>query len=131
MFGMSIEEVLLILVVVLVFMGPEKIPEAAQFMGKVFREVRKASNVLRDAVMIDDEPRRTPIRPQPLASGATAGGGLEAVSRRDPDPRRDVRVVEMHRIRGAIGVTEVGLQAASAVPAHREVYLHVPYDETI
>lgn len=128
MFGMSMEEIILILVVGLVFMGPEKIPEAARFMGKMFREVRKASNLLRDAMMIDDEPSR-PIRP----TAATAPKSVEAEPvRRDPDPKRDLRVAAMSPPRSPRGtVSELALQLAAPVESHRDVYLHIPYDETI
>ena len=128
MFGMSLSEMGVVLLLVLVVMGPEKIPEAARFMGKMLREVRKASNLLRDAVMIDDE--RTPVRPKPLTKPeAVSVEGSEL--RRDPDPKRDLRVVAMAGRRSANAMTDVPLSWMTSTESHREVYLHVPYDETI
>jgi sec-independent protein translocase protein TatA len=43
-------EVLLILVFVVIFFGPKKIPEIAQGLGKGIREFRKATKEIQDAV---------------------------------------------------------------------------------
>ena len=133
MFGMSITEILFILVIVLVFLGPEKIPDAARFLGKAVREVRKASNLLRDAVMVDEESLRNMGAPprydrqfydeEPEAE--------EVLYPRDPDPKRDLRPVTMSRRTAPIDVEEVVLAAAREHLGHREVYLHIPYEETI
>ena len=127
MFGMSLTEVGMIMVIVLVFLGPEKIPEAARFLGKMLREVRKASNLLRDAVAIDDDP----IRPTPLAAAnAGVAGSTAASSMRDPDPRFDMRMATM-RPRQPVELESFDLAIAVPPLPLRENYLHVPYDETI
>lgn len=130
MFGMSLSEIMLIVLITLVFMGPEKIPEAAKFVGKVMREIRKASNLLRDAVMFEDDGRR--VAPSALHSG-TGGkaGSVDQESVRDPDPRLDVRMVPMMPPGSARNVSAVELAPVTSAEHHREVYLHVPYDETI
>jgi len=43
-------EILLILIFVLIFFGPKKIPEIAQGLGKGIREFRKATRDIQDAV---------------------------------------------------------------------------------
>ena len=43
-------EVLLIVVFILIFFGPKKIPEIAQGLGKGIREFRKATKDIQDAV---------------------------------------------------------------------------------
>ena len=43
-------EILLILVFILIFFGPKKIPEIAQSLGKGIREFRKATREIQDAV---------------------------------------------------------------------------------
>lgn len=125
MFGMSLTEIMLILLIALVVMGPEKIPEAARFMGKMMREIRKASNLLRDAVALEDD--RSPIRPTALNT-ASSGGSATVV--RDPDPTLDVRVAEMRPVLPA-DVSAVELALAAPPETLRQTYLHVPYDETI
>lgn len=42
MFGLSIGEITLILVVALLFLGPKKLPELAKGMGKGIRDFQKA-----------------------------------------------------------------------------------------
>lgn len=130
MFGMSMSELGIILLVVLVVMGPEKIPDAARMIGKAMREVRKASNLLRDAVMIDVDDKPKVARATPSFEANRATGTLTPAVR-DPDPKLDVRVVKMNTWRGPQGVAECALQAARSAEPLREVYLHVPYDETI
>ena len=125
MFGMSLTEIVLILLIALVVMGPEKIPEAARFMGKMMREIRKASNLLRDAVALDDDS----LRPQPLSAGASAPTGTQ-LAMRDPDPKLDVRITSMRPVR-QVNLQPVELTLADPPQALRQTYLHVPYDETI
>lgn len=125
MFGMSFTEVMVILVVALVFMGPEKIPEAARFLGKMMREVRKASNLLRDAIAIEDPP----LRPAPISPGLPQASPAATVMR-DPDPRLDVRMATMRPVQ-PVRLQVVELAAADPPQLLRETYLHVPYDETI
>ena len=43
-------EILLILVFILIFFGPKKIPEIAQGLGKGIREFRKATQEIQDVV---------------------------------------------------------------------------------
>lgn len=54
MFGISLLEFLVIGVLALVVLGPEKLPEVARWAGKGVRELRQMSNTLRDALLIDD-----------------------------------------------------------------------------
>jgi sec-independent protein translocase protein TatA len=44
MFGIGMPELLLILVIALVVMGPGKIPELGQALGKSIRNFKKAAN---------------------------------------------------------------------------------------
>ncbi len=48
-------ELLVIFFLVLVLFGPDKIPELARQVGKVVREVRRASNDLKRQFNLDDE----------------------------------------------------------------------------
>ncbi len=53
-FGIGFSEVLLILVVVLLVVGPQKLPEIARTLGKGVRMARRASQELRDAIEVDE-----------------------------------------------------------------------------
>ena len=50
MFGLGIGEIVVILVIALVFIGPKKLPELARGLGKGIREFNKAKNELMDEV---------------------------------------------------------------------------------
>lgn len=67
MFNVGGGEVLVILLVALLVLGPDKLPGAARTAGRVMRQVREVSSGFQDEVrraMADDEP----------AAGAPAGG---------------------------------------------------------
>ncbi len=51
-------ELMVILVLALVVLGPQRIPEVASSLGKAIRGFRKATKELRDQIDIEDEVRR-------------------------------------------------------------------------
>ena len=62
---MDLFEIVLILVIALIVIGPERLPEVMRVTGKVLRELRLASNtVLRELSEGLDEP---PTRARPAA----------------------------------------------------------------
>ena len=70
--GMGYVELLVILLVAFIFLGPERMVDAARLLGKAVREVR---NMAADLPSLDldeppPEPRRAPAAPQ-----APPGGG--------------------------------------------------------
>jgi sec-independent protein translocase protein TatA len=56
---LSIGKILLIVVVILIFFGPKKIPDLAQSLGKGIREFKKAMRDVTDEVQkpVNDEPK--------------------------------------------------------------------------
>src|SRR3982750_952122 len=89
MFGMGGSEILVILIVALLFLGPDKLPEAAKSISKGIRDIKKQSRVLqrtieddehiggairdlRSALRGEDEPiRPRPIKPKELEASPT------------------------------------------------------------
>ena len=57
-FGIGAGEVILIMVVVLLVMGPGKLPEIARAMGRGVRVLRRAGQELKDAIDVEDEVAR-------------------------------------------------------------------------
>lgn len=135
MFGMSLTEIVIILALGLVVLGPEKIPEVAKMMGKAIREIRKASNLLRDAMVIEPE---TPARKStPVVSPKAEPPRFDQMDapesdNADPTPERNIKVVRMReRLEPepeALVEEEIDIRRELF---HREVYLHIPYEETI
>ncbi len=82
-------EILVILVIGLIVLGPEKLPEMARKAGNVMRELRRMSQgfqtELRDAL---DEPVR--IVREPVEQMRTTFGAAGAELRADLDPRTPV-----------------------------------------
>jgi len=120
MFGMGGTEILVILIVALLFLGPDKLPEAAKQISKGIRDIKKQSRVLqrtieddehiggairdlRSALRGDEEP----VRPKPIKPPKQ----IEAAP--TPDPLdQDVAAA----LTATAGVTSVGetLEAPAA-----------------
>jgi len=50
MFGIGFQEMLIILVVVLIFFGPKRLPDLAKSLGKGIAEFKKASEEVRKGI---------------------------------------------------------------------------------
>src|SRR5213594_3671143 len=76
MFGIGMPELLVILVVALVVLGPQRLPELARTLGKAMAEFRRQTSDLMDEfqgeAMREDEPARRPARAVPPATSAPA-----------------------------------------------------------
>ena len=62
MFGIGIPELLVIMVVALIVLGPKRLPEVAQALGRAFAEFRKATSDLSEELtsaqsMLEEEVR--------------------------------------------------------------------------
>jgi len=67
---LNILEILLLLAVALIVLGPERLPEVLQTVGKIMRELRAASNtVLRELSEVAEEPKRTLRELDPFQTG--------------------------------------------------------------
>ena len=56
MFGIGIAEMALIMLIAIIVVGPEKLPEIAKAIGKVFSDIKKATEDVKDT--ISDETRK-------------------------------------------------------------------------
>jgi Tat protein translocase TatB subunit len=87
MFGIGMQELLIVAVVALVLVGPKRLPEVAQMLGKSYAQLKKATDGLQEALKAemeikrqDDLKKKYPDlavedpKPAPAAEGeATAG----------------------------------------------------------
>jgi TatA/E family protein of Tat protein translocase len=55
MFGIGMPELLLILAVALIVIGPKKLPDLARSLGKAMGEFKKATTELKESIQIDSE----------------------------------------------------------------------------
>ncbi len=85
MFGLGFGEILIILVLALVLLGPSKLPEAAKQLGKGLREFKKATDDLRqqfEGELYSDQkparPRLVEPPPVPAAADAASPAGAPA-----------------------------------------------------
>lgn len=60
-------ELVIILVIALLVLGPGKLPEVGSALGKSIREFRKAATDVQDATRLD-APQRSPENPSPSAT---------------------------------------------------------------
>lgn len=71
MFGIGLSQLLIVLVLALVLIGPKQLPEVAKAIAKLLVELRRASNMLSDEFrnsMGEDDYRRTIQPPPPMQS---------------------------------------------------------------
>jgi sec-independent protein translocase protein TatB len=54
MFGMGGSEILVILIVALLFLGPDKLPDAAKTISKTVRDLKKQTRVLQETIENDE-----------------------------------------------------------------------------
>jgi sec-independent protein translocase protein TatA len=60
MFDIGPEKLLLVLVIALIFLGPQKLPEVARSLGRGLREIRQAGRAAREELMEGLDGEETP-----------------------------------------------------------------------
>ncbi|MEK7829271.1 MAG: Sec-independent protein translocase protein TatB [Deltaproteobacteria bacterium] len=61
MFGIGVTELIVILVIAIIFIGPKKLPEIAKAAGKAFAEFKKATEDIKNSVKEDIEKTTAPL----------------------------------------------------------------------
>jgi sec-independent protein translocase protein TatB len=54
MFGIGMQELLLILVVALIVLGPKRLPEVAKSLGKAMNEFKRAASDIKESLDLED-----------------------------------------------------------------------------
>ncbi len=91
MFGIGGSELILILIVALIFLGPDKLPDAAKQISKGIRDLKKQSRILQETIENDEHiggalrdlksalrGDEIPVRPRPTVKKALPEGTVEA-----------------------------------------------------
>jgi TatA/E family protein of Tat protein translocase len=55
MFGIGMPELLLLLAIALIIIGPKKLPDLAKSLGRAMREFKKATNEFKETIQIDED----------------------------------------------------------------------------
>ena len=80
-------ELILILIIALVVLGPGKLPDVAQSLGKSLREFRKAASDVQDAARVDaPAPSTSPASPAPPESPAPSAPPASPTAATQPTP---------------------------------------------
>ncbi len=88
MFNIGPGELVVILILALILLGPEKLPEAARTVGKGMRELQRATRELRDTVetelykLEEDGAVGKHVAAKPVVSSASGSQPVEANSSR-------------------------------------------------
>ena len=55
MFGIGVPELLIILAIALIVIGPKKLPDLAKSLGRALNEFKKATREFKDSLDVDDD----------------------------------------------------------------------------
>jgi TatA/E family protein of Tat protein translocase len=131
--GLGLSEIMIILLVTLVVIGPEKIPDVARMLGKGLREVRRASNMFRDMFMLEESAdyKKHDRRDDLDGHGPDDDhGGLGgSISRQHPRLARQSRPVLLDPPRRATHVSEVAIADAGEADACKFELLSAPLNQ--
>lgn len=104
MFGLGFGEILIIAIVALLLLGPDRLPEAAKTLGKGLREIRKATDDLKDQVdkeinlkeLLEDKPAKPSlVPPVPVSARPIPGpSGPPPAATSDNVPGLEVALAE-------------------------------------
>jgi len=82
-------ELIIILVIALVFIGPGRLPDVGAALGKSIREFRKASSDISEAARVDTSPLPPAAAPPAATPEASAPAATAAPAAAPRDPSDD------------------------------------------
>ncbi|MEW6221586.1 MAG: twin-arginine translocase TatA/TatE family subunit, partial [Thermodesulfobacteriota bacterium] len=84
MFGIGLPELIVILAVGLLVLGPQKLPELAKGLGKMVAEFRKAAGALKEGLQVEDRSWQEPARRAPAVLDVPRPGPNETPRGEEP-----------------------------------------------
>jgi sec-independent protein translocase protein TatA len=82
-------ELIIILAIALLIVGPRRLPEMGNAVGRTIREFRKASSDISDATSVKAEPAKPAPRPEPEEAVPASTTGAAVVPGRPADATED------------------------------------------
>jgi Tat protein translocase TatB subunit len=86
MFGIGMPELILILVVALIVLGPKRLPEVARALGRGMAELRRATDELKDEVRQMEEETTAAITDEDAPSPGGPASAPAPVEEREKKP---------------------------------------------
>ena len=85
MFGLGIGEIVVILFIALIFIGPKKLPELAKGLGKGIREFQNAANGIKETIKNPDSNTQSSVQ-APAPTDQVIDNGADETLPSDVDP---------------------------------------------
>src|SRR6185436_14377289 len=106
MLNIGPQELILILIVALVVVGPQRLPELGRTIGKALREFRKIQDDVKDTIKFDlnDDPEPY-VRPTKTATTASSASGNGAAPDIDPSDEAPGPAKALPDANGSLGST--------------------------
>ena len=89
MFGIGMPEMLLILAVALIVIGPKKLPDLAKSLGKALGEFKKATSELKESIHLDSELKEVKTAFDDINRDLKKSPGDRPVKNETPPPADD------------------------------------------
>jgi sec-independent protein translocase protein TatB len=103
MFGIGTTELMIILVVALVVLGPKKLPQVARSLGKAFGEFKRVSTDVKRTIDVEvdrleredkDKKAKQELRAEDAGAQKKTEQAAEKVPVKDPTPEPDAPVID-------------------------------------
>jgi TatA/E family protein of Tat protein translocase len=94
MFGIGMPELILILAIALIVIGPKKLPDLAKSLGRAMREFKKATSELKDSMELDQEIQDVKTAFDDV-SGDVKGSFLDSNGANNGDAAEDTKVKDL------------------------------------
>ncbi len=125
MFGIGMPEMLLILAIALIVIGPKKLPDLAKSLGRALREFKKATSELKESIELDSElkevkkgftnsfsDKKDALKSQPEVTDNPKPSDQKASGLKEAFDKWQQEGAAVEEVKGGSGVPENGAETA-------------------